>query len=103
MDAFWKDIKFGVRMLLRSPGFLATAILTLALGIGANTALFSVVKGVLLDPLPFSRTNEFVTLYENKPNFKYGSISYPNSLDWQRNNLTFQPIAAERCARAGAG
>jgi hypothetical protein len=43
MDAFWKDIKFGVRVLLRSPGFLATAILTLALGIGANTALFSVV------------------------------------------------------------
>jgi putative ABC transport system permease protein len=55
MDAFWKDIKFGVRVLLRSPGFLATAILTLALGIGANTALFSVVKGVLLDPLPFPR------------------------------------------------
>jgi predicted permease len=96
MDAFWKDVKFGVRMLLRSPGFTATAILTLALGIGANTALFSVVNGVLLNPLPFPRANELVTLYENKPNFKYGSISYPNFLDWQRNNRTFQSIAAYR-------
>ena len=54
---------------------MATAILTLALGIGANTALFSVVNGVLLNPLSFPRANELVTLYENKPNFKYGSIS----------------------------
>jgi predicted permease len=96
MDAFWKDVKFGVRMLLRSPGFTATAILTLALGIGANTALFSVVNGVLLNHLPFPRANELVTLYENKPNFKYGSISYPNFFDWQRNNRTFQLIAAYR-------
>jgi predicted permease len=96
MDAFWKDVRFGVRMLLRSPGFTATAILTLALGIGANTALFSVVNGVLLNPLPFPRANELVTLYENKPNFKYGSISYPNFLDWQRNNRTFQSMAAYR-------
>jgi MacB-like periplasmic core domain len=96
MDAFWKDVRFGVRMLLRSPGFMATAILTLALGIGANTALFSVVNGVLLNPLSFPRANELVTLYENKPNFKYGSISYPNFLDWQRDNRTFQLIAAYR-------
>jgi hypothetical protein len=96
MDAFWKDARFGVRMLLRSSGFTATAILTLALGIGANTALFSVVNGVLLNPLPFPPANELVTLYENQPNFKYGSISYPNFLDWQRNNRTFQSIAAYR-------
>jgi hypothetical protein len=96
MDAFWKDVKFGVRMLLRSPGFMATAILTLALGIGANTALFSVVNGVLLNPLSFPHANELVALYENKPHFEYGSISYPNFLDWQRNNRTFQLIAAYR-------
>src|SRR6202021_4075583 len=96
MDAFWKDVRFGVRMLVRSPGFTATAILTLALGIGANTALFSVVNGVLLNPLSFPRANKLVTLYENKPNFKYGSIFYPNFLDSQRNNHTFHAIAAYR-------
>ena len=83
MEAFWQDMKFGLRMLVRSPGFTVTAILTLALGIGANTALFSVVNGVLLNHLPFPRANELVTLYENKPHFQYGSISYPNFLDWQ--------------------
>jgi predicted permease len=96
MDAFWKDLRFGIRMLLRSPGFTATAILTLALGIGANTALFSVVNGVLLNPLPFPHAQELVTLYENKPNFKYASISYPNFLDWQKNNRTFEAMAAYR-------
>jgi predicted permease len=106
MEAFWKDVKFGVRMLLRTPGFTATAVVTLALGIGANTALFSVVNGVLLNHLPFPRANELVTLYENKPHFQYGSISYPNFLDWQRNNRTFQSIAAYRpddFTVAGAG
>jgi predicted permease len=106
MEAFWKDVKFGVRMLMRSPGFTVTAILTLALGIGANTALFSVVNGVLLNHLPFPRANELVTLYENKPHFQYGSISYPNFLDWQRNKRTFQLIAAYRpddFTVAGAG
>jgi predicted permease len=107
MDAFWKDLRFGIRMLVRSPGFTATAILTLALGIGANTALFSVVNGVLLNPLPFPRAHELVTLYENKPNFKHGSISYPNFLDWQKNNRTFEAMAAYRpddftVAREGA-
>jgi predicted permease len=96
MEAFSKDVRFGVRMLMRSPGFTATAILTLALGIGANTALFSVVNGVLLNPLRFPQADRLVTLYENKPHFEYGSISYPNFLDWQENNRTFQSMAAYR-------
>jgi predicted permease len=96
MEAFWKDVRFGVRMLIGSPGFTATAILTLALGIGANTALFSVVNGVLLNPLRFPQADRLVTLYENKPHFEYGSISYPNFLDWQNNNRTFQSMAAYR-------
>src|SRR6202021_3327742 len=62
----------------------------------ANTALFLVCNCVLLNPLSFPRANKLVTLYENKPNFKYGSISYPNFLDWQRNNHTFHAIAAYR-------
>jgi predicted permease len=96
MEAFWNDVKFGVRVLLRSPGFTLVAILTLALGIGANTALFSLVNGVLLEPLRFPQANQLVTLYQHKPAFEYGSISYPNFQDWQRDNQSFQSIAGFR-------
>src|ERR1700731_2231673 len=96
MGTLLQDIRYSFRMLAKNPGFAATAILTLALGIGANTALFSVVNGVLLNPLSFPRANELVTLYENKPNFKYGSVSHPNFFARERNNRTFQSIAAYR-------
>jgi len=96
MEAFWSDVKFGVRMLLRSPGFALVAILTLALGIGANTALFSLVNGILLAPLRFPQADRLVALYQHKPEFQYSSISYPNFLDWQRDNQTFQSVAAFR-------
>jgi len=96
MEAFWSDVKFGVRVLLRSPGFALVAILTLALGIGANTALFSLVNGILLAPLRFPQADRLVALYQHKPEFQYSSISYPNFLDWQRDNQTFQSIAAFR-------
>ncbi|MFZ0739167.1 MAG: ABC transporter permease [Candidatus Acidiferrales bacterium] len=96
MEAFWKDVRYGVRVLLRSPGFTLIAIATLALGIGANTALFSMVNGVLLEPLRFPQANQLVTLYENRLQFEFGSISYPNFLDWKRDNRTFQSIAAFR-------
>ena len=96
MEAFWSDVKFGVRMLLRSPGFALVAILTLALGIGANTALFSLVNGILLVPLRFPEADRLVALYQHKPEFQYSSISYPNFLDWQRDNQTFQSVAAFR-------
>ena len=96
MEAFWSDVKFGVRMLLRSPGFALVGILTLALGIGANTALFSLVNGILLAPLRFPQADRLVALYQHKPEFQYSSISYPNFLDWQRGNQTFQSVAAFR-------
>jgi predicted permease len=96
MEALWSDVKFGVRMLLRSPGFALVAILTLALGIGANTALFSLVNGILLAPLRFPQADRLVALYQHKPEFQYSSISYPNFLDWQRDNQTFQSVAAFR-------
>src|ERR1700746_3742250 len=96
MDAFWKDVRFSVRMLLRSPGFTATAILTLALGIGANTVLFSVVNGVLLNPLPYPQRDRLVALYSRTSTFAQSSISYPNFLDWQRNNRSLASIAAYR-------
>ena len=71
-------------------------VLTLALGIGANTALFSVVNGVLLNPLPYPEPDQLVTLHESKPNFDTGSISYPNFRDWQKENKTFSAIAISR-------
>jgi predicted permease len=96
MEAFWKDLRYGAQMLWRNPGFTFVAIATLALGIGANTALFSLVNGVLLQPLRFPQADRLVALYENRALFEYASISYPNFLDWQRDNETLQSIAAFR-------
>src|ERR1700735_2629891 len=96
MEAVLSDVRFGLRMLLRSPGFTSLAIATLALGIGANTALFSLVSGILLKPLRFPQADRLVTLYQHKPQFEYGSISYPNFFDWQRDNQTFSSGAAYR-------
>ena len=96
LETLWSDARYGARMMARSPGFTIVAILTLALGIGANTAIFSVVNGVLLNPLPFPQPDELVSLSESKPNFATGSISYPNFRDWQRNNHTFSAMAISR-------
>jgi len=96
MTSFWQDVRFGIRMLAKNPGFTLVAILTLGLGIGANTALFSVVNGVLLNPLPFPHPEQLVRLHESKPNFAKGSISYPNFRDWQRDNHSFSAVAISR-------
>jgi predicted permease len=96
MQTLIQDLKYAFRMLLKSPGFALIATLTLALGIGANTALFSIVNGVLLRPLPYSHPNELVILSETSKNFQRSSISYPNFMDWQRDNSTFSSMAAYR-------
>jgi predicted permease len=96
MQTLIEDLRYGFRMLRKNPAFTAVALLTLALGIGANTAVFSIVNGVLLNSLPFPDPDKLVVLFESKPNFKEGSISYPNFLDWQRDNRTFASIAAYR-------
>src|ERR1022692_4090450 len=93
-----QDLRYGLRALTKSPGFAAVAILTLALGIGANSAIFSVVNGVLISPLPFRNATRIVALFQEMPNFPQGSISYPNFLDWQRENRSFEMIGAYRWA-----
>jgi len=96
MNRFWQDVRYGIRLLGKSPGFAAIAILTLAVGIGANTALFSVVNGVLLNPLPYTNPEQLVSLYARQAHFNTASISYPNFLDWQRDNRSFSSMAAFR-------
>jgi len=96
MAILWADLRYGLRMLAKAPGFAFIVVLTLALGIGANTALFSIVNAVLLNPLPYPHPDELVRLHESKPNFGAGSISYPNFRDWQRENKTFSAMAISR-------
>ena len=96
MMSFWQDIRYGLRVLGKNPGFTAIAILTLALGIGANTALFSVVNGVLLNPLPFPSPDQLLAVYSKTGTFQESSISYPNFLDWQKDNHSFAALSAFR-------
>jgi len=94
------DLRYSARQLAKSPGFAAIAIVTLALGIGANTTIFSVVNGVLLNPLPYPEANRLVVLFHHKSNFVNGSISYLNFLDWQRDNRSFEAMVAYRFGNA---
>ncbi len=96
MGGVVQDLGYALRQLCKSPGFAIITAVTLALGIGANTVIFSVVDGVLLSPLPFPKPDQLVTLHENKPNFEGGSLSYPNFRDWQKDNHTFSSMAIAR-------
>ena len=89
-----QDLRFAFRMFSKNPGFTAVAILTLALGIGANTAIFSVVYGVLLQPLPYTDASRLVVLNETTPKVGTVSVSYPNFLDWRTESHAFSQMAA---------
>ena len=96
MNSLLLDLRYGLRMLARSPGFTAIAVLTLALGIGANTALFSVVNGVLLNPLAYPQSSQLVAIYEKTPGYDKAPIEYLNFLDWRRDSRMFASMAAYR-------
>ena len=83
LNEFAQDVRFGVRSLLKAPGFAAVAVLTLALGIGANSAIFSFVDGVLLKPLPYPNTERILLLWEKPPGGGNNVVSAMNFLDWR--------------------
>jgi predicted permease len=96
MAGLLQDLRYAVRQFMKTPGLTAVVVLTIALGVGANTALFSVVNGILLNPLAYPQPDQLVALRESKANFEFGSIPYPNFRDWQKDNRTFSSMAVWR-------
>lgn len=96
MNTLFLDLRYAARMLAKTPAFAAAAVLTLALGIGASTALFSVVNGVLLSPLPYPDGGRLIAIYDHSPEFAHAPVSYLNFLDWQRQSKTFSSMAIYR-------
>lgn len=92
MRTLWQDLRYGARLLMKQPGFTSIAVLTLALGIGANTAIFSVVNSVLLRPLPYEQSERLVFLSERNSQMSDVSISWPNYKDWRERNHVFEKI-----------
>src|SRR5580765_4989710 len=96
MGTLINDLRYGVRTLWKSPGFTVVALTALALGIGANTAMFSILNGVLLRPIPYRESDQLLKIYTSMPQFRDASVSYPNFLDWQLRSSSFEQMAAFR-------
>src|SRR5579875_2141500 len=96
MTALVKDLSHAIGMFRQSPAFVSIAVLTLALGIGANAVLFSVVNGVLFNPLAYPHSNELVVVSEKRPGMDQSPPEYLNFLDWQRDTRTFSSMAIYR-------
>ncbi len=94
LEQLLEDVRFGLRMLRKHPGFTTVAVLTLALGIGANSAMYSVVEGVVFAPLRYFQPDRLVMMWENNPRFPRVFVSYLNFLDWQHTARSFQQMAA---------
>jgi putative ABC transport system permease protein len=96
LEMIWQDLRYGARMLLKQPGFTLIAVLTLGLGIGANTAIFSIVNAVLLRPFPYQAPEHLVIVQERFSAGRGITVSYPNFVDWHAQNTAFASIAAVR-------
>jgi putative ABC transport system permease protein len=94
MESLLQDLRYGIRVLRKSPGFTLIAVLALALGIGANSAIFSVVNGVLLQPLPFDDPSRLVWVFDTQPQLATAPASLPDVLDWKEQNHSFEYLAA---------
>jgi predicted permease len=94
LERLWQDLRYALRQLRRSPGFASVCLITLALGIGANTAMFSVVQGVILAPLPFPEANRLMFLWEKRPSVPQLDVSYPNFEDWEKSTRSFDSMSA---------
>ena len=93
VETCWQDLRFAIRMLRKSPGFTAVAVLTLALGIGANTAMFSLVNGVLLRPLPYLNPDRLTMVWEKSSDGSAENVGYATYLDWKSQNKSFEQLA----------
>ena len=98
METLFRDVQYGIRMLLRMPGFTIAALIALALGIGANTAIFSVVNAVLLRPLKFEQSDQLVMVWEKRMQLGRvrNVVSPPDFKDWREQNHVFEDMAAYR-------
>ncbi len=94
MDNLWQDIRFSIRSMFKKPAFTAIALIALALGIGANTALFSVIYSVLLKPLPFVQPDNLVRVWNTVDSNGQFSVTYPDFNDWRERNQSFEYLAA---------
>jgi predicted permease len=94
MDSLFKDVRYGLRNLAKHRGFTLIALLTIALGVGATTAIFSVVNGVLLKALPFPEAQQLISLTESSKEVPFMDVSYPNYLDWRAQQTTLDNLAA---------
>src|ERR1700755_3580718 len=93
MQSFLQDLRYGARMLLKRPGFTLVAVITLALGIGANTAIFSVVKALMIRPLPYQDADKLVVVWEQSPREAQNVANPANYMDWSEQNDVFTEMA----------